>query len=102
LGPNFLPRQLGRIFLREYAEPFVIYVDAVPPGGDFVGQVAKHRIVFQKMCERLRAGQIVYCDKLEIRITQGRAHYIASNTPETINTYFNCHVASEFYEDTLQ
>jgi hypothetical protein len=43
------------------------------------------------MGERLGIGEIVYRNELNAGMVERGPHHVASDAPEPVNSYFNCH-----------
>ena len=54
-------------------------------------QVAEHRIVFEQVRERVRAGQIVDGDEVDVPVAERRAHDVAADAAETVNANLHGH-----------
>src|SRR5947209_5827683 len=57
-------------------------------------KIAEDRVVLQKVCKRLRIGKVVDCDDLNILVVECGAKHVASDAPETVDSYFDSHSAS--------
>ena len=86
-----LPRQLRRIAQRQDLERVAVDRDRVVLGLDPGVQVAQDRVVFQQVRERCRAGQIVDGDEVDVLVAQRRAHDVAADSTEPVDTYTYCH-----------
>src|SRR3954471_3129453 len=94
LGAYRLPIDFGRILFGKDLEGATFYLDGVGAGGDLVIEVAEHRIVLQKMSQSFRIGQVIHRYELKIRVVQRSAQNIATDASKSIDTYFDCHLAS--------
>src|SRR5262245_55332566 len=43
------------------------------------------------MRERVRAGEIVDCDEIDVRVAERRAHDVPADAAESVDAYFHCH-----------
>ena len=68
--------------------------NAVGAGRDLVGQVAENRVVLEQVGQRLRIGEIVDGDEVQVLVGERGAENVTSNASKTINADFYCHVAS--------
>ncbi len=82
---QILPGQLGRVAQRQHFELVAVHGDAVGFGLDLRVQVAQHRVVLQQVGERVRAGQIVDCDEIDVLIAERGAHDVAADASEPVN-----------------
>src|SRR5271170_3289461 len=88
------PGKFRRISFGEDLESLVVHADAVRAGRDLVRQIAQNRIIFEQVGERLRIGEIVDRHEFDIGILERGAQNIAPDASETVNAYFNSHLAS--------
>src|SRR4029077_6319 len=62
---------------------------------DRVGQITQYRIVFEQMSQRLRIGKVVDRNEFDIAVIERSPEHISPDASESVDSYFNCHVASE-------
>ena len=91
LRSDRFPIQIGRILLGEDFDLSVANTDGVFTRMYLFFKIAKNRVIFQQMRQRLRIREIVDRNKFNIRIVERRPDYVSSNTSEPIDTDFNCH-----------
>src|SRR4029453_18060145 len=91
LGADLLPRNLCRILLCKDAKFVVGYLDRRLTMRHLVVEVSEDRGILPQVSERSRVGQIVYCNKIELFVFQGRSQHVAAYTPEPINPNFDRH-----------
>ena len=72
-------------------ELFSFDYDSMIGSFDIVMQIAQHRIVFQKMRQRLRIGNIVDGDEVDILVAQRGAKDVAADAAKSIDAHFDCH-----------
>src|SRR5207302_5505456 len=65
---------------------------------DIVMQITQHRIVFQKMRQRLRVGNIVDRDEVDVLVAQRGAKDVAADAAKSVDTHFR----SEEHTSELQ
>src|ERR1041385_9355045 len=82
LSPDGIPGQSSRVFFLKNLNGLALDADAVRTSRDFVLQVPEPRVIFQQMGQSLGISKVVYCDKLNIRIIQGRPQNIAPDSSE--------------------
>ena len=80
-----LPRQLRRIAHGEHLELLAVDADAIVPGFDPGVQVAEHRVVLEQMGERMRAGDVVDGDEIDVLGAQCGAHDVATDPTEAVD-----------------
>ena len=97
LRADGFPGQLGGIFFCENLECLAVDGDAVGAGGDFVGQVAEDRVVFEQVGQSFGIGEIVDCDEIEIFVGERGAKNVAPDASKSINANFYGHCASRKY-----
>jgi hypothetical protein len=54
-------------------------------------QVAEYRIVFEQVRERVRAGQIVDGDEVDVPVAERRTHDVPADAAETVNANLHGH-----------
>src|SRR5271168_2737900 len=94
LRPYRGPIELSRILDAKYLEALAVNGDGVVRVGNFMGEIAEDRIVFQEMCERLRIGDVIYRHNLDCRVAERGAKYIAANAAKPVDTHFDGHASS--------
>ena len=92
-APTRSPVQLGGVALRPHLDLLAVDGDEVFAGGDLVLQVAQDRVVLEQVRQRRRAGQVVYGNKINLRIAKSGAQNVAANAAEAVDTNLNCHVS---------
>ena len=88
---EILPRQLRRIADRQHLELVAADRDRVVFRRDVRVQIAEHRVVFEKMRERLGAGEIVDGDEVDVLVAERRAHDVPADAAEPVDTYPDWH-----------
>src|ERR1700675_1465397 len=94
LGTDGLPRQLRRILFGKDLNCLAVDRNAVAASRDLMGQISENRIVLQEMSQGLGIGQVVDGYELQVGVVERGTQNIASDAPEPVNPYFDCHVAS--------
>jgi hypothetical protein len=61
-------------------------------------EVAEDRVVLEKMGEDCGAGEVVYGDEFDFRVTQSCAENVAADAAEAVNANLDCHVVISPYE----
>ena len=88
-----LPRQLGRIALRQHLDLVAVDGDALVVGADLAGERAVHRVVLEQMRVRLDVAEVVDRDELDVvaAFLHRRAQNQAPDAPETVDANPNRH-----------
>src|SRR6185437_6801361 len=94
LRAHRVPGQLGRIFFRKHAEAAAVHANAVGAGADIVAQVAQDGIVLQQVGQGFGIGKVVDRHKFDVSVIEGGAQHVAPDAPESVDPYFDCHIAS--------
>ncbi len=82
---EFLPRQLGRIALREHAEGVAVEHDLIALGLDLMLERAVHRVMLEQMREGLGVGDVVDRDDLDLFLVQHRPKSHPADSAETVD-----------------
>src|SRR6185295_10653663 len=83
---EILPRQLGRIPLRQHLELVAVHRNSVRRGGHGRVDVAEHRVVLEQMGERRGVRQIVDVDEIDVLIAERGAHYVAADAAKSVDS----------------
>src|SRR5579863_6494513 len=94
LSPDRFPRKLCRISFGKDLESLGVHGDAVGPSRDVIGQITENGVVLEQVSESFGVREIVDCDEFDVGIIERGAQYVASDAAETVNAYFNSHLAS--------
>ena len=79
-------RQLGRVPLRQHFELVAVDRDAVLPGLDACLEVPEHRIVLEQMRERVRAGEVVHRDEVDVLVAERGPHDVPADAAEPVDS----------------
>jgi hypothetical protein len=89
-----IPVDLRRVLGGENFDLLVADGDRIGIRGDRFGERSEHGIVFQKVRQSLRIGNVIYRHELHIVPVQACTDNIPANAAEAVNTYFDCHFFS--------
>jgi hypothetical protein len=86
VGAQVAPRQVGRVALGEHLEQLAVDQDAVIGDLDRPGVRAQDRVVLQQVRERLRVGQVVDGDPLDVGVLGlGGTEEVAADAAEAVD-----------------
>ena len=91
LNAEGTPVEFRRVFDCEDFDPARPDDDGIAVDFYVFVQSAENGIVLREMGERLRVGEIVDRDELDVRIVQGGANHVASNAAEAVDANFYGH-----------
>ena len=86
-----LPRQLRRILQREHLELVAVDGDAIARGRDVGLEIAQDRVVLEQVRERFGVGEVVDGDDVDRVVVHRRAHDVAADAAEPVDTDFDGH-----------
>ena len=93
VGANFFPLQVGRIFFGGQANGLAVHHQVVSADRDVAIEAAMHRIVLQHVGQVVRLQQVVDGNDFHLReVFRHCTEYHATDTTESIDTDFDCHV----------
>ena len=89
------PIDFGGILGLENLEALAFDGDGVIGMGDLVGQIAEDGVVFQKVRESFRVGDVIDGDELDVLIVERSAHNVATDAAEAVDANLNGHSSSD-------
>ena len=85
------PIDFAGVSLLVYLDALAVDLDVVFTVRDFGLETAQHRVVLQKVCQCFGIRDVIDGNDVDILVANGRAEKVASDPPETIDSYLNRH-----------